>query len=95
MTIDEINSTPMDLLRFRDFLRLKSGRDTFSRLKLDTLREMVSITAVREAEGAFADTKQQAVCLRWVLRGLAPDKAVRKVQTDLEVSEHARARYYA
>ncbi|HUY93581.1 MAG TPA: hypothetical protein VMV10_32940 [Pirellulales bacterium] len=95
MTIDEINATPMDQLRFRDFLRLKAGRDTFSRLKLDALREMVSIIAVREAESAFDDPKQQSVCLRWVLRGLDADKAVRKVKTDLEVGENARARYYA
>jgi hypothetical protein len=31
----------------------------------------------------------QASCLRWMLRGLDCKKAIRKVQTDLEISEKA------
>jgi hypothetical protein len=35
------------------------------------------------------DETSQASCLRWIQRGLDCKKAIRKVQTDLEISEKA------
>lgn len=91
MTIDEINSTPMERLRFRHFLNLKSGRDVFSRYPLAKLRELVSVNALEEVR-KLEHEREQASCLRWVLRGLDLDKAIRKVKTDAEVTAQTIAR---
>lgn len=90
--IDRVITTPMDKLRFRDFIGLRSGRDSFSRLRLPTLREMVSRDdAERAAEEWPDDESEQAKCLRWILRGLPLDKAIRKVKTDAQVRANAIA----
>lgn len=73
--------TPMERLRFRDFMELKCGWDEYSKLRLPALREMVPDHQLVDVtlEG---DDKQIAACLRWMLRGLPIDKAIRKVNTD-------------
>ena len=38
------------------------------------------------------DPKAEASCLRWILRGLSADKAIRKIRTDLEVTAKVRSR---
>lgn len=90
-SVDRIAPIPMDRLRFKDFASLKCGRDEFSKLRLPKLTAMVDQQVVEVASGAFDDGKDVAACLRWVLRGLPVDKAIRKVKTDLEISENARA----
>ncbi len=91
--INVINSTPMEALRFRDFHNLTSGQDAFSRLKLPDLLSNFVPAAVNAIIDAFpGDPDNQAKALRWVLRGLLPDRAIRKVKTDLEVSENAKVR---
>lgn len=89
--IDRINNTPMDALRFKDFVRLKvGGYDQFSALRGKTLESKVSpdiITTIREA--LPHDRKSQHSAIRWVLRGLEVSRAIRKVKTDLEVGENA------
>ncbi len=82
--------TPMKHLRFHDFMRLKvGGRDEFSDLGLNQLKPLVPehqrVAAAIQGEAAVAS------CLRWMLRGLPLDKALRKVRTDLEVAENAKA----
>lgn len=89
MKIDEINATLMNQLRFRDFAELKSGRDSFSRLKLAQLATMVSCSDVAAVEAAFEHDRERASCYRWILRGLNQDKAVRKVKTDAEITANA------
>lgn len=84
-TLQRIIETPMDGLRFRDFLRLNvGGRDEFSRIRLPQLKEMVPDHG--EVEATFEDDRSIASCLRWMLRGLPLDKALRKVSTDLEIA---------
>jgi hypothetical protein len=101
MTIHQINQTPMSRLRFRDFQRLKSGRDTFSRVKLDELVGMVPLEDLREIETEFEFdefghyARHRASCLRWLLRGLTVDRAIRKVKTDLEIMDNAIHKYVA
>lgn len=85
--------TPMKHLRFHDFMRLKvGGRDEFSDLGLDQLKPLVpehkKVASAIQGEAAVAS------CLRWMLRGLPLDKAIRKVRTDLEVAENAKAVKY-
>jgi ribonuclease HI len=85
-----IVKTPMESLRFRDFASLKvGGRDQFSRIPLDRLKELVRDHSV--VSEAIQDESATASCLRWMLRGLPLDKAIRKVRTDLEVAENAKA----
>ncbi|MGE3778398.1 MAG: hypothetical protein AB7F89_14520 [Pirellulaceae bacterium] len=85
--------TPMQFLRFQDFMRLKvGGRDEYSGLRLDQLKQLVPEHS-KVAE-AIEDEAAIASCLRWMLRGLPLDKAIRKVRTDLEVAENAKGVKY-
>ena len=84
--LDKIKTLPMDRLSFGDFAKLKSGRDEFSKIKFGALfaqmngddRKMISDAIAREAD--------QAKAMRWVLRGLTAEKAIRKVKTDLQIT---------
>lgn len=91
--LSHVLRTPIRFLRFQDFMRLKvGGRDEYSGLRLDQLIPLVpehsKVAEVIEDEAAIAS------CLRWMLRGLPLDKAIRKVRTDLEVAENAKAVKY-
>jgi len=93
-TLDRIVSTPGKSLRFGDFAKLKSGRDSFSGMKLPQLQDAVSVMDQRSIAEAFPQVESaQASCLRWMLRGLDCQKAIRKVQTDLEISEKAISKW--
>lgn len=90
VTVQEIASTPMSELCFRDFANLKvGGRDQFTPLRLEQLRQQVSDSRIVEA-ALDHDKSAVASCLRWILRGLPLEKAIRKVRTDLEIAEQAR-----
>lgn len=90
VTIQEIVATPMSELRFRDFANLKvGGRDRFTPLRLADLRTLVPESYVVDA-ALDQDERAVASCLRWILRGLPLEKALRKVRTDLEIAEQAR-----
>jgi hypothetical protein len=92
--LDRICNTPGKSLSFGDFAKLKSGRDSFSGMKLPQLQDAVSVMDQRSIVEAFPQVESaQASCLRWVLRGLDCDKAIRKVQTDLEISEKAISKW--
>jgi hypothetical protein len=88
--LEYVVQAPMDALRFKHFVALKSGRDEFSRLRLSKLIELAGEDAAAIASEYIDDDKSIAACLRWVLRGLPVEKAVRKVKTDLEVAENAK-----
>lgn len=89
VTIQEIVATPMPELRFRDFANLKvGGRDRFTSLRLAELRLLVTDSHILDA-ALDHDESAVASCLRWMLRGLPIDKAIRKVRTDLEIAEQA------
>jgi hypothetical protein len=90
--LDYIITSPMDRLRFRDFLRLKCGRDELSRRRLPDLVSAVSAEVAETIRIAFVNEKHQAAALRWHLRGLPVEKAIRKIKTDIEVSENADSR---
>jgi hypothetical protein len=91
--ISDLNRMPMEALRFRDFAKLKSGYVAYSRLKPDKVREEVGPEVRAEVEREFPnDQKSQTSVIRWYLRGLDFEKALRKVKTDLEIAENARMR---
>jgi hypothetical protein len=92
--LDKIINAPCDSLNFGDFAKLKSGRDSFSGMKLPELQDSVSVMDQRSIVETFVQNESaQASCLRWMLRGLDCQKAIRKVQTDLEISERVTARW--
>ncbi|EGJ35465.1 MULTISPECIES: ribonuclease HI family protein [Moorena] len=75
--------------KFKNLLKLKSGRDEFTSKRLPTLKEMVPASVQNAIASAMADADDSTLAkvYRWYLRGLPADLAIRKVQVDLEVSE--------
>lgn len=78
---------------FKDFFKLKSGRDQFSKLSLEKLKSLVpteineAISArIKDSEGEDF-TKQ---VLRWYLRGLPLPLAIMKVRVGSEVTANCR-----
>ena len=91
--LDRIIVTSMESLSFKDFIRLKCGRDEFSQMKLTDLKSAVSHPDSLAVAAEFPDdSKAEASCLRWILRGLPAEKAIRKIRTDLEVTAKVRSR---
>ena len=72
--------------------QLKSGRDKFSRLKLEQLEKLVSVDDLSLAQRDFANVKLLESCLRWRLRGLQINRAIRKVLRDEEAKKSHRKR---
>lgn len=89
--LERIAGEPIENLRFRDFARLKCGRDRYSAIRLPKLLEGQSVETVASIAG-FEDAEKAKV-LRWCLRGLPLEKAIRKVNTDLEMSANVQQQY--
>jgi ribonuclease HI len=84
-------SAPMDGLRSKDFAKLRCSADGLSRKRLPDLLVLAGDAVSEQVRSAFEQDKHVAACLRWVLRGLPVDKAIRKVETDLDIGEHVRS----
>jgi hypothetical protein len=92
--LDEIIQTPYESLSFNDFAKLKSGRDVYSGMKAPALRDAISEVDRSSIVEAFQqDETSQTSCMRWMLRGLDCKKAIRKVQTDSEISKKAISKW--
>jgi hypothetical protein len=87
--IARINAMPMADLRFRDFARLKSGRDRHSARGYDDLASLYATEIETISEALGGDVEAMARVLRWRERGLELTRAIRKVKTDLEISGRA------
>lgn len=87
LKINDLNTTPSP--GFKSFAQLKvGGFDSFSRKKLDDLQKEAGDKASGIAKKEFPQsTVHQASALRWMLRGLATDLAIRKVRVDIELSK--------
>ncbi|MBN2111111.1 MAG: ribonuclease HI family protein [Methanosarcinaceae archaeon] len=90
LRINELNTQPSP--GFRSFAQLKvGGRDSFSGMDIEELRERAGREATSLAKKEFPDMLQdQASALRWMLRGLAADLAIRKVKVDAQISKGMR-----
>ena len=92
--IDRLNRHPAP--GFKDLAGLRSGGiDAFSKLVLAALQERVGATAADQVAQALDDPKAQAAALRWVLRGLGVQRAIRKVQVDAEIAASAQRPVHA
>ncbi|PGP18668.1 hypothetical protein COA01_23280 [Bacillus cereus] len=89
--IQRINSGNMKRLNFKDFANLKTyGLDSFSRVKLDKLLEIVPQADANLVNQAFQEEKHVVATLRWIARGLKTEHAIRKTKTDLEIQNNMR-----
>lgn len=79
---------------FKEMLALRvGGRDALSALTYPALRSRAGEAISSAVAEAFGDDEQaQAVALRWALRGLGLDLAIRKVRVDAEVAVNAGRR---
>lgn len=77
--------------KFTDFVRLKTyGSDSFSRMKIEKLKDYISESSLQLIEAELEDGKIQLNAIRWVARGLQTNLAIRKVKTDQEVRQNMR-----
>ncbi|HEX6818058.1 MAG TPA: ribonuclease HI family protein [Ktedonobacterales bacterium] len=79
---------------FKELLALRvGGRDRCSEMRWSELREAAGPGAVRACAEAFPkDERGQASALRWALRGLAVEHAIKKAQADAQVAATRQAR---
>jgi hypothetical protein len=69
--------------------------DTYSRIRLPELVPLVEPPIVAQAQAAFPDTPaSQAVVLRWHLRGLNLELALRKAALSAEIEARKHSRDY-
>lgn len=74
-----------------DYLQLQCERDLYSKKKIVELKKMVAQEIYDRVRSFFMRDKDQASVLRWLLRGLLVEQAIRKVQIDLlHESKHFR-----
>ncbi len=88
--INRIVKTPMRDLTFTDFATLRSGRDRFSTTRFAELRAGVLPNEYARVKLAFPKRRELKSCLRWMLRGLPIDKAIRKVAVDRAIQSNCR-----
>jgi ribonuclease HI len=87
--IERLNRHPAP--GFKDFASLRTGGlDAFSKIPLATLQVRAGAQATTLIAQTFDDSKAQATALRWALRGLAVQRAIRKVQVDTELAANAQ-----
>jgi len=87
--ITQLNQNPAP--GFRDYAGLRTGGvDAFSKIPIATLADQAGSAAVALVKAALADEKAQSTALRWALRGLGVNRAIRKVQVDAEISAQSQ-----
>lgn len=70
----------------------RQGRDEFTAMRKAKLFEAVAAQDYERICQAFDKEKYQLSALRWLLRGLSMDKAIRKVEVDREIGHEAAER---
>ena len=90
--VAQLNANP-DAVTDEDLEQLQiRGYDTYSRIRLPDLLPLVEPAIVEQARAAFPDAPaSQAVVLRWHLRGLNFDLAVRKARLAAQIEARKTA----
>lgn len=87
--IYRLNKTSNKKLKFKDFATLKTfGRDKYSNISYNDLVKMVSKETLDILINEFNQEKYIETSLRWILRGLNTDLSIRKVKTDIEITNN-------
>ena len=91
--VTQLNANP-GTVTDEDLNRLQiRGTDTYSRIRLPELLPLVEPVIVAQAQAAFPDAPaSQAVVLRWHLRGLNLDLALRKAALSAQIEARKPAR---
>lgn len=76
---------------FGTLIKMKSGRDEFSKMRLPELQSRVKADAWERVVKEFASEQYQAVCLRWHLRGLDIETAIKKTQITKQMADKSRS----
>ncbi len=85
-------------MSFKEAMGLRvGGRDQYSRWHLQDLVIAVGAAGVAQVEAAFPGETEEVIkpreaVLRWIVRGLAAQLAIRKVQVDQELQANRRQR---
>jgi hypothetical protein len=90
--LDKLRSLPLEKLRREDFAAVKSGRDEFSAMRKAKLVEAVATQDYETICTPLEKEKYQLSALRWMLRGLSVEKAIRKVEVDREIGHEIAER---
>lgn len=89
--IRKINSKDVSKAKFKDYAGLKTfGRDGFSLMKEDDLKTLISQHDIVLIKNTFPEDKNALHCTRRVARGLKVNHAIRKVKTDIEITNNNR-----
>lgn len=89
--IRRINKKNSKDLRFRDFANLKTfGRDKVSSMKEPMLVASLPESDVKIIESMFDSKSDQIAAMRWQVRGLSCEYAIRKVKTDIEIRNNMK-----
>ncbi len=78
-------------IKFKDFARLRSGRDNYSRMPIEALISELALVEMPATVAGLEEADARKV-LRWMCRGLPEGLAIRKVAVDRELTERARAK---
>lgn len=80
-----------DHLGFKDFARLKTfGLDKYSTATLKGLESMLPVDQQQIVKEQFQNKRLVLMAFRWMVRGLKPEWAIRKVKTDLQIEQNKR-----
>jgi hypothetical protein len=77
-TIDTINGTTSVVERNQALARLRSGKDSVSKIRRDQLHKLLPIDTVATIEARINVVEGQYSAMRWCLRGLNTDLAIAK-----------------
>jgi hypothetical protein len=74
--------------KFKDFAALRSGRDQFTKMDLHQLVKQIDDDYYKEIEQKLESSAEKAKAIRWILRGLSKEHAIRKVWVDEEITRN-------
>lgn len=80
-------------IKFQDIMNIKSGIDSFSKLKYNQLIQDISLDIINDVNNLFInDLTSISKVLRWFKRGLTLELSIKKVKTELEIIENCKIR---
>lgn len=80
-------------IKFKDIMNIKSGIDSFSKLKYNQLIQDISLDIINDVNNLFInDLTNVNKVLRWFKRGLTLELSIRKVKTELEIMKNCKIR---
>ena len=76
---------------YGDFINLKTGgNDSFSYIHQTDLEKIIGSSICEYIKNDINDQSSYVSALRWILRGLTPEEAVRKVNIDVEIKNRSK-----